>query len=34
MTEPILCDNCEVEPVENKGEWCESCDNPEGDRFA
>jgi len=30
----LFCDNCEVEEVEYKGEWCESCDNPEGDVYA
>jgi len=24
-----LCDNCGVEPVKNKGDWCDDCNLPE-----
>ena len=30
----IKCENCGEEIVEHKGEWCKSCDDPEGDIFA
>jgi len=28
------CANCNEEEVEHPGDWCESCDNPSGDKYA
>jgi hypothetical protein len=28
------CANCNEEEVEHKGDWCENCDNPLGDKYA